>query len=170
MNYYSATWPTCFFLCLLATMASAALRVGVQVWGSSMPPGFARTEGKCETYLILLLSCYPSIRYDFMSSVAWECPSSHPFPCANGTLCASPSGSNSTHRLQEWNLQNRKRLKQSLTSILDCDGKRLFFYSSCCPADTIPCPGVSRDQSRCRENKLVGMYRASRVFGTIFPK
>ena len=70
----------------------------------------------------------------FFSPIGVLCPSTHPYPCQKGAMCAKapfkPIGGNSS----------------------DCDGKRLTEDSDCCPADNvIPC---STDGTifRCKAN------------------
>ncbi len=45
-----------------------------------------------------------------------------------------------------------------LRAYIDCDGQQLYYYSSCCPPNTIPCPAVDLDQRKCREHKILGNF------------
>ncbi len=93
---------TCLCLCLLATPASAALRSGVQVWGSSMPPGFARLEGNCERDPFDIVSCLPW--FYIISQWLWSVHSAIHFHAQTDLCVHQPTGSNSTHPFQERNL------------------------------------------------------------------
>ena len=62
------------------------------------------------------------------------CPSTHPYPCEKGAMCA------------------KAPFKPLTGNATDCDGKRLTEESICCPADNvIPC-SADGPLFRCRAN------------------
>ena len=68
------------------------------------------------------------------SSLGVLCPSTHPYPCQKGAMCA------------------KAPFKPFSGNASDCDGKRLSEDSVCCPADNvIPCSANSTI-FRCKAN------------------
>ena len=76
------------------------------------------------------------------------CPSSHPYPCQRGTMCA------------------KSPFKPTSGNSSDCDGKRLSEDSACCPVDNvIPC-NATNPLFRCKSNppgKSKSFFRMKRL-------